>query len=94
MESIRILQNTYENLYVLAKPIRDFLQEKLPLVQKDWHWLVDDILQKTLHKYDSADFEKLKIVRSGTFRAEIRTLRFRKRKALESDSFKGCKSSA
>lgn len=61
MESIRILQNTYVNLYVLAKPIRDFLQEKLPLVQKDWHWLVDDILQKTLHKYDSADFEKLDI---------------------------------
>lgn len=61
MESIRILQNTYENLYVLAKPVRDFLQEKLPLVQKDWHWLVDDILQKTLHKYDSADFEELDI---------------------------------
>lgn len=47
MESIRILQNTYEDLYVLAKPIRNFLQERLPLAfPNSWRRKVDEILEK------------------------------------------------
>ncbi len=50
MESIRILQNTYERLFVLAKPVANFLENNLPLISSQWKYeCIDDVL-KTEHK--------------------------------------------
>lgn len=57
MESIRILQNTYENLYVLAKPIRNFLQEWLPIIYPDtWERKVEEIIDPENNKNHSPEF--------------------------------------
>lgn len=36
MESIRILQDIFERLYAVAIPMRDFLEDELPHVSKNW----------------------------------------------------------
>lgn len=36
MESIRILQDIFERLYAVAIPMRDFLENELPHVSKNW----------------------------------------------------------
>lgn len=36
MNTIRILQKTYEMLYVLSKPVRKYLLKHLPEISKDW----------------------------------------------------------
>ena len=47
MESIYILQKTYENLYVLTKPIAEFLEKNLPCVNpNNWrYYCIDDVLK-------------------------------------------------
>ena len=36
MESIRILQDIFGRLYAVAIPMRDFLEDELPHVSKNW----------------------------------------------------------
>ena len=36
MNTIRILQKTYEMLYVLSKPVKKYLQKKLPEISVNW----------------------------------------------------------
>ena len=57
MESIYILQKTYENLYALTKPIADFLEKNLPCVApNNWkYYCIDDVL-KTESKDGSKRF--------------------------------------
>ena len=46
MESIYILQKTYENLYALTKPIAAFLEKNLPCVSGNWkYYCIDDVLK-------------------------------------------------
>lgn len=46
MESIRILQDTYEKLYALSAPIVDFLETNLPRISNTWkRECVDEILE-------------------------------------------------
>ena len=46
MESIYILQNTYEKLYALSSPILAFLEERLPLISSTWkRTCVDEVLK-------------------------------------------------
>lgn len=46
MESIYILQSTYEKLYALANPIRKFLENNLPLISPTWkRECVDEVLK-------------------------------------------------
>ena len=46
MESIYILQNTYEKLYALSIPILAFLEERLPLISSTWkRTCVDEVLK-------------------------------------------------
>lgn len=46
MESIYILQKTYENLYVLTKPIAEFLEKNLPCVSPNWkRYCIDEVLK-------------------------------------------------
>ena len=47
MESIYILQKTYENLYALTKPVAEFLEENLPCVApNNWRfYCIDDVLK-------------------------------------------------
>lgn len=61
MESIRILQNTYEDLYVLAKPIREFLQEQLPKAFKNWREIIDEIMENQVYNYNYIILEELDI---------------------------------
>lgn len=61
MESIRILQNTYENLYVLQKPICEFLNNRLPLIPPNWRHLVDEILETRLGHNNHTNFENLDV---------------------------------
>lgn len=61
MESIRILQNTYENLYVLQKPLCNFLKNHLPLIPPNWRHLVDEILETRLGHNNHTNFENLDI---------------------------------
>ncbi|HAC32472.1 MAG TPA: hypothetical protein DCF70_07600 [Treponema sp.] len=49
MESIYILQKTYENLYVLTKPVAAFLEKNLPCVSGNWkYYCIDDVLKVEL----------------------------------------------
>lgn len=61
MESIRILQNTYENLYVLQQPICNFLKNRLPLIPPNWRHLVDEILETRLGYNNHTYFENLDV---------------------------------
>lgn len=47
MESIYILQKTYENLYALTKPVAEFLEKNLPCVApNNWRfYCIDDVLK-------------------------------------------------
>lgn len=46
MESIRILQDTYEKLFALTRPIAHFLEEKLPAISSQWkRECVDEIIK-------------------------------------------------
>ncbi len=46
MESIYILQSTYEKLYALANPVREFLENNLPLISATWkRECVDEVLK-------------------------------------------------
>lgn len=47
MESIYILQSTYEKLYALSSPVADFLEKNLPCVSPNWKRdCVDEILKR------------------------------------------------
>ena len=47
MESIYILQKTYENLYALSFPVLDFLEVNLPRISNTWkRTCVYDVLEK------------------------------------------------
>lgn len=69
METIRILQKTYENLHVLSAPIALFLREQLPPLSPNWKKeFVFDILNdpkeendKTLSYYERKRREKKEI---------------------------------
>ena len=56
MESIRILQNTYERLFVLAKPVAIFLENNLPLISSQWKYECIDEVLKTEHKDGSVNY--------------------------------------
>lgn len=46
MESIYILQNTYEKLYALSSPVADFLEKNLPCVSSNWkYYCIDEVLK-------------------------------------------------
>ena len=63
MESIRILQDTYEKLYVLSEPIRAFLEERLPCVApNNWKkYCVYDVLNTDGDPEDDKDFSQLDV---------------------------------
>jgi len=62
MESIRVLQSTYENLYFLAEPVRNFLEEYLPMLSPCWKRdCVYDILKKSLRRDVTIRFDDLDI---------------------------------
>ena len=57
MESIYILQKTYENLYVLTKPIAEFLEKNLPCVApNNWKFYCIDEVLKTETKNGTEKF--------------------------------------
>ncbi|MCR5046145.1 MAG: hypothetical protein K6A42_06180 [Treponema sp.] len=59
MESIRILQNTYENLYAITRPLGNFLEEELKNISpKYWR---DDYITPLLQmkRVDEKKWEKL-----------------------------------
>lgn len=59
METIRILKETYENLYVLAIPVRKFLEEKLPCISSQWkRECVFSILEKDSDFYRENSFDR------------------------------------
>ena len=46
MESIYILQSTYEKLYALSSPVADFLEKNLPCVSSNWkYYCIDEVLK-------------------------------------------------
>lgn len=46
MESIYILQSTYEKLYALASPVADLLEKNLPCVSSNWkYYCIDEVLK-------------------------------------------------
>ena len=62
MESIRVLQSIYENLYFLAEPVRNFLEEYLPMLSPCWKRdCVYDILKKSLRRDVTIRFDDLDI---------------------------------
>ena len=53
MESIRILQDTYEKLYALSTPIAKFLEKNLPCVSPNWkRYCVDEVLKRKTENGD------------------------------------------
>ncbi|MBQ8681087.1 MAG: hypothetical protein IJ530_15250 [Treponema sp.] len=53
MESIYILQKTYENLYALSFPVLDFLERNLPRISSTWmRSCVYDVLEKDFSSED------------------------------------------
>ena len=53
MESIYILQKTYENLYALSFPVLDFLERNLPRISSTWmRSCVYDVLDKDFSNDD------------------------------------------
>lgn len=59
METIRILQEMYENLYVLAEPVRNFLEEKLPCISSQWkRECVFNILEKDFEADKRNSFDR------------------------------------
>lgn len=56
MESIRILQNTYERLFVLAKPVAIFLENNLPLISSQWKYECIDEVLKTEYKDGTVNY--------------------------------------
>ena len=62
MESIRILQDTYEKLYALSKPIAEFLQEHLPCISPNWKSeCVDNALKTNIGFSNDRIFEQLDV---------------------------------
>ncbi len=65
MESIRILQNTYENLYALTRPLGNFLEEELKNISpKYWR---DDYVTSLLQRKGVADKEWERLYEIDTY---------------------------
>ena len=51
METIRILQNIYEELYVARKPLANFLEERLPALSSQWKKeCIENVLNEKVNK--------------------------------------------
>ena len=58
MESIRILQDTYEKLYALSAPVVDFLETNLPRISNTWkRKCVDEIFEMKVLDRELTEFD-------------------------------------
>ena len=58
METIHILQKTYEQLYVARIPLLKYLSERLPVISSTWK---RDCVERVLHEQNLKDFMELDI---------------------------------
>ncbi len=62
METIRVLQKTYENLYVLSTPIVEFLENHLPVISTNWKKeYIDDVIEEITKKPNKVNLYDLDI---------------------------------
>lgn len=62
MESIYILQKTYENLYALSAPIAEFLEKNLPCISPNWKRdCVDTVLEERISFDNRIGFQELDV---------------------------------
>ncbi|MGL4987205.1 MAG: hypothetical protein ACRC5H_08745 [Treponemataceae bacterium] len=62
MESIRILQDTYEKLYVLSAPVVKFLEDHLPAISPQWKTVcVDDVIESDCKRQNEKNLFDLDI---------------------------------
>ena len=58
METIHILQKTYELLYVARIPLLNYLSERLPAISSTWK---RDCVERVLNEKNNRDFSELDI---------------------------------
>lgn len=58
MDTIHILQKTYENLYVARIPLLNYLSERLPIISSTWK---RDCVERVLNEKVQKDFKELDI---------------------------------